>query len=52
MNDLSASSKLSPSPALLYRLKAAGRAAASAFLQGHRGDIGKRASVDLTHLFG
>ena len=52
MNDLTASSKLNPSPALLYRLKAAGRAAAAAFLQGHRGDIGKRASIDLAGLFG
>ena len=52
MNDLTASSKLNPSPALLYRLKAAGRAAAAAFLQGHRGDIGKRASIDLARLFG
>lgn len=52
MNDLSASSKLTPSSALLYRLKAAGRQAANAFLQGHRGDIGKRASIDLAGLFG
>jgi len=52
MNDLSASSKMSPTPALLYRLKAAGREAAEAFLQGHRGDIGKRSSIDLAGLFG
>lgn len=52
MNDLSASSKMSATPALLYRLKDAGRMAAAAFLQGHRGDIGKRASIDLTGLFG
>ena len=52
MNDLSASSKMSPSAALIYRLKIAGRAAAAAFLQGHRGDIGKRASVDMTRVFG
>lgn len=52
MNDLSASSKMSPSAALLYRLKAAGRQAADRFLQGHRGDIGKRASIDLAGLFG
>jgi NTE family protein len=52
MNELSASSKLSPSPHLLYRLKAAGRQAADGFLQSHRGDIGKRASIDLAGLFG
>lgn len=52
MNDLTASSKMSPSPQLLYRLKAAGRHAAGAFLQSHRGDIGKRASKDLRALFG
>jgi len=52
MNELSASSKMTPSAPLLYRLKAAGRAAAAAFLQGHRGDIGRRASLDLAGLFG
>ena len=52
MNELTANSKLSPTPALLYRLKAAGRAAAGTFLQGHRGDIGKRASINLAGLFG
>ena len=52
MNELSASTKLSPTPALLYRLKEAGRVAALAFLQAHRGDIGKRASIDLAGLFG
>lgn len=52
MNELTASSKIFPSAALLYRLKAAGRSAASTFLQGHRGDIGKRASIDMTALFG
>jgi NTE family protein len=52
MNDLSASSKLSPSAALLYRLKEAGQKAATGFLQSHRGDIGKRASIDLRGLFG
>ena len=52
MNDLTASSKVNPSSGLLLRLKAAGRTAAAAFLQGHRGDIGKRASIDLAGLFG
>lgn len=52
MNDLSATSKMFPTATLLYRLKAAGRAAAATFLQSHRGDIGKRASIDMTGLFG
>ncbi|MFN3822742.1 MAG: patatin-like phospholipase family protein [Pseudorhodobacter sp.] len=46
MNDLSGSSKMLPSPWLLHRLKTAGRAAASAFLEGHRGDLGTQGSFD------
>ena len=48
MNDLSATTKLAPSPQLLARLKAAGRAAADRFLgaEGHR--IGQEASLDLS----
>ena len=52
MNDLSATSKMFPTSTLLHRLRAAGRTAAAAFLQSHRGDIGKRASIDMTALFG
>ncbi len=52
MTELSASSKLGPTTSLLTRLKAAGRLAADSFLQGHRGDLGKRASIDLAGLFG
>jgi NTE family protein len=52
MNELTAGSKQLASPYLLFRLKEAGRAAAAAFLKAHRKDIGKRASVDLTTLFG
>ena len=51
MNDLSPASKLTPTPALLERLKAAGQAAADNFLTRHRGDIGMRSSVDLKRLF-
>lgn len=40
MNDLSATSKLSPTPLLIERLKAAGRAAAGAFLAGAGQGIG------------
>ncbi len=46
MNTLSASSKLLPTPALLARLKAAGRVAAGLFLTKHREAIGKRGTVD------
>lgn len=46
MNDLSASSKMLPSPGLLHRLKTAGRAAASAFLNGHRTNLGTEGSFD------
>jgi NTE family protein len=52
MNDLSASTKLLPSPYLLFRLKEAGRAAATRFLADHRAAIGARCSVDLPALFG
>lgn len=46
MNDLTASSKLLPTPAVLARLKAAGRAAADLFLENHKADLGKRGTVD------
>jgi NTE family protein len=47
MNDLSATTKLAPSPQLLERLKAAGRAAAERFLADGGRMIGQDASVDL-----
>lgn len=46
MNQLTASSKLLPTPALLGRLKAAGQAAADQFLTDHRDSLGKRGTVD------
>jgi NTE family protein len=52
MNDLSADSKLSPTPFLLERLKAAGRAAADRFLTNGGSRIGTDASVDLKGLLG
>ncbi len=51
MTDLSASTKLAPSPALITRLHDAGYAAADAFLHAHRADLGQRASLDLGRLF-
>jgi NTE family protein len=50
MNDLSADSKLSPTPLLLGRLKEAGRAAADRFLKDGGSKIGLDASVDLKGL--
>jgi NTE family protein len=46
MNELSASSKLIPTPLVLSRLKAAGRAATDQFLANHRDSLGKRGTVD------
>jgi NTE family protein len=52
MTELSATTKLLPTPALLVRLKQAGRHAAEQFLNTHRGLISHRSSVDLPALFG
>ena len=52
MRELSVATKLIPSAVVLSRLKAAGRAAADAFLAGHAGDIGARSTVDLEATFG
>ncbi|MGL6211335.1 MAG: patatin-like phospholipase family protein, partial [Paracoccaceae bacterium] len=52
MNALSGSTKLTPLPGLLARLKAAGQAAAERFLIDHRAKIGKQSSIDLPGLFG
>lgn len=46
MNDLSSSSKLLPTPALLARLKAAGRAATDLFLQSHEQALGKHGTLN------
>lgn len=51
MNELSVSTKSVPSPFLLVRLKQAGRAAAEAFLEGHKSDLNQRSSVDLDEMF-
>jgi NTE family protein len=47
MNDLSVATKLLPTPVVVSRMKAAGSAAAEAFLQRHFDDVGNRGSVDL-----
>jgi NTE family protein len=52
MNDLSAGSKLSPTPLLLERLKDAGRAAAERFLGADGAKIGLDPSINLPGLVG
>lgn len=52
MNELSVATKLVPIPALLGRLKEAGRAAADRFLSQNSDAIGQRSSVDLPEMFG
>lgn len=52
MNELSVATKMVPVPAILARLKAAGEAAAKAFLKDHKAKIGKESSVDLTAMYG
>jgi NTE family protein len=51
MTELSATTKLLPTPAILSRLKKAGQAAAATFLAAHRSDLNHRSSVDLPRLF-
>ena len=52
MNELSAETKLAPTPYLLERLKAAGLAAAERFLQDGGSKIGQEPSADLRGLLG
>ncbi|SNT09239.1 patatin-like phospholipase family protein [Tropicimonas sediminicola] len=52
MRDLSVATKIVPSPVILSRLKAAGRAAADRFLAEHRDDLNERSTVDLKEMFG
>lgn len=51
MNDLSARSKLMPAPGMLQRMKAAGQAAADAFLDEHADALNRRDTADLASLF-
>jgi NTE family protein len=41
-----------PVPAVLHQLRAAGVAAADAFLEAHLGQVGTESSVDLRAMFG
>ena len=52
MRELSVATKLVPTPLILGRLKEAGRAAATRFLEKHGMKIGREATVDLQEMFG
>jgi NTE family protein len=52
MNRLTAASKLTPSPYLLYRLRKAGHAAADRFLREHGAALGNKPTVNLAELVG
>jgi NTE family protein len=51
MTELTAATKLAPSPQLLDRLKQAGRAAAAAFITQHGEKVGKEPSVTLREIY-
>ena len=51
MNELSVATKTIPTPVILNRLKAAGEAAAKAFLSEHKHDLNERSTVDLAAMF-
>tara|TARA_B100001179_G_scaffold223706_1_gene201554 strand:- start:597 stop:1682 length:1086 start_codon:yes stop_codon:yes gene_type:complete len=52
MTQLSVATKLVPTPAVLFGLKARGRAAMEAFLAGHMDDLNERETVNLREMFG
>lgn len=52
MRELSVATKLVPTPALLQRLKNAGREAADRFLDQHKADLNQRSTTDLEAMFG
>lgn len=52
MNGLNVATKTVPTPVILAKLKAAGFAAMDGFLASHKGDLGRRSTVDLQAMFG
>lgn len=52
MTQLSVATKIFPNPVILQRLREAGRAAATAFLEAHLEDLNERSSVDMEGLYG
>jgi len=51
MNDLNVATKTIPSPVILTRLKEAGQAAASQFLDAHKSDLNANQTVNLKAMF-
>ena len=52
MRDLSVATKTLPTPAVLHRLKEAGRVAADSFLAQHKDDLNHKSTTDLEGMFG
>ena len=52
MTEMTGATKMSPSPTLIARLRAAGHVATDAFLEAHGKKLGHEASFDLRDLFG
>ncbi len=51
MNSMNVATKTIPTPLIIARLRSAGQAAADKFLASHKGDLGKRSTVNLTEMF-
>ncbi len=51
MDGLSEATKLTPVPSLLAQMRAAGRVRAEVFLNDHRDDLNKKATLDLNAMF-
>ena len=51
MRQLSVATKLVPNPVVIHQLRAAGAAAADAFLGAHFDDLNRRSTVDLQAMF-
>jgi NTE family protein len=51
MNELNVATKTIATPVVLSRLRAAGEAAADAFLTAHKGDLNTQSTVNLTDMF-
>lgn len=51
MNELNVATKTIPTPVILARLKEAGRAAMTRFLETHKSDLNKRSTVNLEQMF-
>lgn len=52
MNELNVATKTFPVPVILARLRAAGRGAMDGFLAAHKGELGRRGTLDLAAMLG